>query len=516
MSTPLSPGSAVPLAGVTSTRTVKQGGALAVGGQGIKLVLQLGATAVLARLLLPADFGLLSLVTPLVAFFVVFRDVGLTAAMIAAEDVTDAEITSLFWVNALAGVLFAGLLVLLAPFAASFFGEPRLVGILSVMALTFVFNGLAAQYQALLQRRFLFRRFTAIDVGANLAGTAVGVGAAFLGLGYWSLILIPVATQFFSLIAVTLLSDWHPGAPRWEARTGAMARFGSEVTGFNFLNYFSRNLDNLFIGKVWGLEALGFYGRAYALMMAPLSQIIYPLQQVVIPVLSRMRADRERYVRTYLRIVQTVMLVCMPLVTWLLVSREWVVELLLGTKWAGVTPLFLALGIAALVQPVNNSTGWLLLSQGRSRDVLLTGVVGCCVTVLSIVAGIRWGALGVALGYSLGQVLVMTPFLWWFSCREGPVPARHLVRIAVPLWLISAAAGGSFEWLRTGPWRSVSEGWSTLAGLGFAFVWITAVSTVLLALHPRGRRLLARTIDMVRDLLRRRSWTAPASEGAVA
>ncbi len=491
------------------SRVVKQGGALALGGQGIKLALQLGATAVLARLLSPQDFGLLSLVTPLVTFFVVFRDVGLTSATIFTDDITDAEVSSLFWINVAAGVLFACLMLLLAPVAAGFFEEPRLTAILSVMALTFVFNGILAQYQALFQRRFLFKRLTAIDVGANIAGTLIGIAAALRGYGYWSLIFIPVATQLFALVATALLSAWQPGAPRWEKRTGAMATFGSQITGFNFLNYFSRNIDNLLIGKVWGLEALGFYGRAYGLMMAPLSQVIYPLNQVVVPVLTRLNADRAHYRETYIRIARVVMLVCVPLVTWLLVARTWVVDLLLGQQWGAVAPIYLALGFSALVQPMNNSTAWLLLSQGRSRDMLLTGVIGCVVTVGSIVFGLQWGALAVAISYSLGQILVMTPFLWWFACRNQRVRILDLVKTAFPFWLTSAAAGLSFEVFRYGYWSDADT--SSFAGLALSFVWVVGLHLALVALFPGGRKLLGQTTRALRDLLARRAQAAPES-----
>ena len=485
---------------IDAGRTVKRGGAIAVAGQGVKLVLQLGATAFLARLLSPSDFGLIALVTPIVAFFSVFRDIGLTSATIYSADITDAEASSLFWINAIAGALLSISLLLLSPLAALIFHDSRLTGILSAMALTFILNGVGAQYQALFQRRFRFKVLALIDVGANAAGTAVGIFAALLGYGYWSLVLMPIATQALNLAATVLVSRWQPGAPRWERRTGTMTRFGSAIAAFNFLNYFARNLDNLLIGKVWGMEALGYYGRAYSLMMAPLSQIIYPLTQVVVPVLTRINGNRDAYVRTYTNIMQVIMLICAPLVTWLIVGRIWVVEILLGPRWHETIPIFLALGFSALVQPMNNSAGWLMVSQGRSKDVFIWGLIGGGLTSASILIGLPWGALPVAISYSVGQIVFVTPILWWFCCRKGFVHVIDLISVSLPLLTVCTMAGLLFEAFRV--WVLPLHGGSVPApiGLVMAFVWVVGMEAAALTVHPRGRQLLRRSVGALREL----------------
>ncbi|HEX4340813.1 MAG TPA: lipopolysaccharide biosynthesis protein [Polyangiaceae bacterium] len=479
---------------------MKRGSLLAISGQGAKLCLQLGTTAVLARVLSPADFGLASLIGPIVSFFAVFRDVGLTSATIYSDDITDAEVSSLFWINVGAGVVLAAVVLALSPLAALFYADPRLVPILAVMALTFVLNGAAAQYQALFQRHFEFRRLTVIDITANTAGAAVAITAGLLGLGYWSLVLLPVVTQATSVVCTVTLSKWQPSRPRWERRTGMMTRFGSSIAGFNILNYFARNLDNLLIGKVWGMEALGFYGRAYQLMMAPLSQIIYPLNQVVVPVLTRVKDDPEVYRRTYKTTMRMILLVCAPLVTLLLVGRVWVIDILLGPRWQQATPIFLALGFAALVQPMNNSTGWLMLSQGRSREVFYWGVIGSAITVVSILVGLHWGALAVAVSYSLVQIVLITPLLWWFCCRRGPVSVSDLVSIATPILIPCVIAGTLFESFRVFALPRLGIELPAIVGLLLALAWIVTSGFTLLSLFPAGRDVLNGAASALRAL----------------
>ncbi len=477
---------------------IRRGATLLISSQLIKLALQLGSTAILARLLMPADFGLISLVTPLVAFFTVFRDVGLSSATITMPDISHAEVSSLFWINTAIGVLLGLLLVGSAPWVAEFYSDPRLAGMLRAMALTFLFNGIAAQYQAFMQRSLRFRALTTIDVSSNLIGTAIGLVAAFMGYGYWSLVLMPVATQAVNLIITVPSSHWHPGKPRWESRTGAMAQFGSHVAGFNILNYFSRNLDNLLIGKVWGIEALGYYGRAYTLMMLPLSQVIYPLAQVVVPVLSRIQNDQRLYLQTYKRIVQVIMFVCAPMVTAVIVGRVWIIDIVLGQKWLQIAPIFLALGVAGLVQPVNNSVGWLMISQGQSKQMLTWGLISSAITVLFILLGLPFGPLAVAASYSFGQVVVLTPLMCWYGCRNQRVSMRDVFSIATPYWIVSALSGLSFALLEQVVSIPADVPAAPLIGLVFAFAWVSGIQIGVFALHPAGRKVLSSIVAVAR------------------
>jgi len=420
----------------------------------------------------------------------VFRDVGLTSATIYSDDITAAEVNSLFWINVGAGIMLAAILWLMAPLMAHFYKDLRLTGMLSVLAAAFVLNGIGAQYQALLQRDLRFKILTAIDVGANAVGTLCGLVAASMGWGYWSLVAMPVVTQAVNLFATIPVSRWHPSRPRWEARTAMMTKFGSKIAGFNILNYFARNLDNLLIGRVWGMDALGYYGRAYSLMMLPLSQIVYPLTQVAVPVLTRINGDRSLYLQTYMRMIQMIMLIATPLVVSVMIARVWVVEIVLGDRWAPVAPIFLALGFSALVQPMNNSAGWLMVSQGRSADVLRWGFIGGGLTVMSILAGLPFGPLYVAIGYSVGQILIVTPLLWWFACRNRFVRISDMASVAWPFWTTGAVSGLSFEAFRHWILTAYGVALTPFVGMALAFLWVCSLQLGLLALHSRSRQFL--------------------------
>ena len=251
-----------------------------------------------------------------------FYDLGLGFAAINKERLTKSEINSLFWVNVVAGVLLAAVLFSLAPHAANWYADPRLSQVLAAMGLLFILNGISAQYLALHQRRFAFRTVATIEVIGAFVGAAAAVVAALLGYGYWALVVQPISIQLIRLLGLASMSKWQPSWPNWNLNVVQMVKFGGAVSAFNILNYFGRNIDNLLIGKYWGMEALGFYGRAYNLMLTPLSQIIYPLTQVVVPTLTRCNQDEQLYVGTYIKLMKAILFVCVPLVAWMIVCAS--------------------------------------------------------------------------------------------------------------------------------------------------------------------------------------------------
>jgi PST family polysaccharide transporter len=212
-----------------------------------------------------------------------------------------------------------------------------------------------------------------------------------------------------------------------------MLTFGRNLTGFGLVNYFARNLDNLLIGRYWGPSQLGLYARAYQLLLLPIDQISSPITAVAVPALSRLADSPERYRRAYLRILQKIAMLTMPLMALLVMTSDWVVELVLGPRWLGVSPIFALLGIVGIIQPVAGTTGWLFITQSRPDDMFRWGLVGGSLTIVAICAGLPWGATGVAASYSLVSLVIVTPALWWFTGRKGPVRTLDFYRtVALP------------------------------------------------------------------------------------
>lgn len=461
-------------------------GAYMIFGQIIKITLQLTGTAVLARILAPSDFGLLALATPITIFFTSFANIGLNDAAVQSQSITRKELSTIFWINVSTGVFFAVVIASISGVIAEYFSEERLTNVLIVMGFSFVLAGCLAQYQVMLQRGLRFRSLVVIDLIANVLAVCISIAVALYGGSYWALVIAPIIVQVVSLSILIPISEWQPGIPRWERGAAELLRYGRDIAAFNVLNYFCRNFDNILIGKVWGTESLGYYARAYSLMLAPPSLLITPLGQMAIPVLSQMRDDWKKYLETYKTIMNCMLFLTVPMATTMIIAHDWVIAIFLGPKWTATNPILVALGAAGVVQPLNNSLGWLLMSQGRSRDILKLGITGSILTVASIIAGIPWGATGVAVSYSLIQVVGLTPLLWWITGWRGPIGIPFLFKLVLPFWISCIVAVVLCELLRYYLAEFISE-LSLFAGLSISLLLVFVVQIGVLLLTPAWR-----------------------------
>ena len=403
-----------------------RGGAVTMAAQGMRFFLQMGSTVVLARLLTPQEFGLIAMVTAVTGFVVMFKDMGLSMATVQKDEINHGQISTLFWINVALSIGVMLVVAALAPVIAWFYDEPRLTWITLALAGAFIFGGLTIQHQALLRRNMHFGRLALIQIISMLVGIVAAIIAAWYGAGYWALVIMQLATAVTSAIAVWVACGWRPGRPVRRSGVREMLAFGGNLTGFNFLNYFARNADNLLIGKFWGSGSLGLYSRAYGLLMLPIRQINAPLAAVAIPTLSRLQDDSERYRRYYLKTISLIAFITMPAVMFMIVMSEEIIRIVLGSQWMGAIPIFSFLGIAALAQPIANANGWLLATQGRVNELLRWGFIGGTMAVMSIVAGLPWGGTGVAACYALSGLLIRTPLSFWYVCRKGPIRSRDI------------------------------------------------------------------------------------------
>lgn len=459
-------------------------GAVVTGGaQAVKLGCQITSVVVLSRLLQPEDFGIVAMAAPVVAFVGLFQDLGLTQATVQKKSITHAEINSLFWINMGVSALLAGLMVLLSPLVADFYGEPQVGPLVAAMSLQLLILGSGAQHYALVTRRMEFSRLAVLDSVAAVIGLAVAVAWAYYARNYWALLVGGLAAMTITTVGCWVSSRWRPGLPRWVSEAGGMVSFGAGITGFNFANFFSRNLDQVLIGRYWGNVELGFYDRANRLLLFPLRQVIYPLGKVMVPALSRMASEPERYRQAYLRVAPLLLFLALPGVAVAIAEADLLIPLALGEQWRDAAVIFQALGFAGMLQPLNAPAGWLFISQGRSMDFMRWGIFGALTTGAAFVIGLPYGAFGVAFAYAIHEYL-RTPLLWLYVGRTGPIQARHILRTALPFVLGAHVALAALWLLRShlpgGPLAVLV----TATALSYTIVACVAV------LFPAGRETL--------------------------
>ena len=471
-----------------------RGGAVSIAAQALKFIITIGATSILARLLTPEDYGLIGMVAFVTAFVSVYKDLGLAAATIQRPEISFDQISTLFWINVLLSVAVCIFTVAISPLVSWFYGEPRLTAITVVTAVGFIISGLAVQHEALLRRQMRYFALAAIGLISMVVGYVAAILMAWKGFQYWALVGSQLAVVFTGTVITWIVCRWRPGRPKKDTGVRSMLRFGGNFTGFSTINFFSRNLDNLLIGRVWGAQQLGIYNRAYQLMMLPIDQINEPISSVAIPSLSRLTDSDEAYRRAYIRMLEKVALLTMPAVALMIVTSDWIVAIVLGPQWHQVGILLVILGIAGLIQPISNTTGWLFITQGRTKDMFRLAMVGGPITMASIVAGLPWGAVGVATSYVTGQLFIVN-VQYWFAGRRGPVRTGDFYRTVAPFAAASLSALAACL-----AFRYLQHSVNALVGIMICAT-ITLLTTILvLAVIPAGRNALRDAVRSVQLL----------------
>jgi PST family polysaccharide transporter len=487
-----------------------RGGAVTFASQGFKFVAGLGATMVLGRLLRPTDYGLIGMVVVVTGFVSMFKDLGLSAATVQREGITSAQVSTLFWINVALSIGVGLVTAALAPAVSWFYGEPKLAAITMVYAVGFLFGGLTVQHEALLHRQMRFAAQAACEIVALIMTIAVTITLAWRGVGYWALVTGHLTTSFVYMVCVWTVCRWRPGRPVRSSGVRSLLRFGGNLTGFGVVNFFARNLDNMLIGRVWGSQQLGLYAKAYQLLTLPIDQINSPITTVAVPALSRLNDSPERYRRAYLRIIEKISVLTMPGIALLIATADWVVLVILGPQWTDAGRIFAALGVAALIQPIANTTGWLFISQGRTNDMFRYGLVASTVIVAAIVSGLPWGAAGVATLYALIWVVIVTPLLFYWVGRKGPVRPRDFYVTVAPAF---CAALGVLVALFL--FRRAGVIVNPLAGLVASFGIACVVALLILYAIPAGRRALRDFREVAAIVLRKRGGELAADEAPV-
>ncbi|WP_298932793.1 lipopolysaccharide biosynthesis protein [uncultured Ruegeria sp.] len=413
--------------------TVVQGGVYAALSQLVMVGCQFGSVLILSRLLKPADFGLSAMIGPVIAFLTLFKEMGLLQAVIQKRTLTYGQLNSLFWINLGVSLTLTVLLILLAPLIADFYKEPELTWLVRIMALNMVVTALGAQHFALLNRNMGFGRIAINASTIAVFSLVVSILWALVSPTPWALVAGTLAGGVLGALLVWAWVPWHPSRPSIAAGTADLLGFGAGVTGFKLANFLSRNLDSILIGRVWGGSALGFYDRAYKLILFPLNRVAQPLSQVMVPVLSRMQDEPHRYTHAFFRVFGLMQLAILPGVAALTGMADTAVPFLLGAQWTESAPIFAALGIAALAQPLANPTGWLFVSQGRTTEMAWWGFASATVTCAAFVWGVQFGVREFAMAYAAVTMLKLFP-LWLLVTRKGPVGRDCILRRILPVF----------------------------------------------------------------------------------
>jgi lipopolysaccharide exporter len=373
-------------------------------------IVQLLQLVVLARLLEPADFGLMGMVLLVVTFIALFNDMGIGSAIIHRQEVKNESFTTLFWLTLFSGAVTFVLVWASTPLLALLFREPRLGLLLPVAALSCWLLPMTQLFRSLLEKELQFKHLSAVEVGASIAGLTCATALAVAGWGVWALVagsLMNTGVQTILLFR-TSLGIWRPGLLfDWRSAQGYVG-FGMYLVGQKTVNFCSATAHFLVIGVLLGAQALGFYTVAYNLANMPSAKVNPVLSRVFFPVFAKAQEDIPTLKAGYLKMQEYVSLVNMPLLLGMAVSAPLAVPLILGSAWNATVPLLQVLCIVGLIRSVSGTIGPLLLARGRSDLGFRWSLLVAAIQIPAVIAGVKaGGALGVAVAFAISQAIIV-------------------------------------------------------------------------------------------------------------
>ena len=412
---------------------------------GVVTTLQFVTLAVLARLLSPSDFGLMGMIMVVIGFARLFADMGISNAIIYRQDATRAELSSLYWLNILAGIMVFFIVCGACPLITAFYHEPRLSNLIYLSSLIFLITPFGQQFQILLQKELKFDQLAKIEIIGSFANSAAAITLAILGMGVFSLIWGQLAG---TSLRVLLLSCW--GWKNWRPRVHFSTQdlkgyisFGLYQMGEKAVNYFNSNLDYILIGSLLGAKALGYYTLAYNLILRPSSTINPIITRVAFPVFSRVQNNTEKLKRGYLKVLQLLSTVNFPMMAGLAVVAPLAVPIIFGEQWLPSVILIQILTIVGLLRSIGNPVGSLLLAKGRA-DLGFKWNVAVMITQIPLLyLGLKLGGtVGVAVAFAVLQS-VYRIFSYPILIRTllGPCLRQYVSSMWPALWM-SATMGG--------------------------------------------------------------------------
>jgi O-antigen/teichoic acid export membrane protein len=426
-----------------------QSGLAQLGSHSLQVVLLIGSGMAMARLLRPIDFGLLAMVSTLTSFVESFRHFGLPQAALHRDDLTQSQISAVFWHVARLTSLTVLAMLLAAPLLALFYGEARLIAITACLSLAVAVRGSTAVHETLLMRRLQFSGLVRVELAALAVSLTVGLSLAVAGAGYWALVAQASVLAAAHAGALWWSVPWRPARrqarPLQDPAVRELFGYGRNVTRFQMLTHIGRNTDRVVVGYFSGASSLGFYDAAYRWSLYPIQQVLAPLTNVAVASLSRVRGDAETYRIACRRALLPVFSVLIPVLAFLALEADGFIRILLGEQWLPAIPLFRILCIGAIGSSIIKITRWLFLAEGQTARQLRWGLVFTPVMVVVTLLGVPWGPVGVAVGYTAGTWL-MVPSAVRTCLRESVLRPRDIYSVATRP-AIAAVTAAALTWL---------------------------------------------------------------------
>lgn len=408
--------------------------------------LQLVVTMILARLLTPADFGLLSAALVIIYFSEIFSSLGIGPALIQRKDLEDQHIRTAFTANLGLTALLTILLFVTAPAISAFYRLPELTIVLQVLALVFPIRGFGLISEALLKRAGRFRQLAVIDLLSYVVGYVfVGIPLAWGGYGVWALVGATLSQAFLRtlLLFISIPTSWRFGFNKLAFKE--LIGFGGGFTTTVLANYFARQGDNFVVGRWLGSEALGFYSKAFSLMTLPTKEFSKIVDDVLFPTLAQVQDNRSKMVVAYQRGIGVISLVVLPASVFAIILAPELIQFIYGSQWSQTVRPFQILCLSMFFRSAYKMSDTIIKAYGAVYRHTAVQVIYATFVIGGAIWAQQWGLAGVAATSAmaiavhyllLARVSLGLTGLSWYSFLSWHTPALLLLFIETGLLLV--------------------------------------------------------------------------------
>lgn len=444
--------------------------------QVVKIASQLVNMFVLTRLIAPSEYGLMAMAGVATNLAFVLRDMGTAAAIIQKAEVSDADTSSVFWLNVAGGTLLMVLLFATAPLLADTFHETRLTEILWVLAFSFPIAASSTVHQALLERVSRFRLVAAIESVSSLLALVVALVLAYRGLGVWSLVAQALLTAACTTILMWWSSPFRPKAVIDREALRGVFKFSGSMAGHQLASYLFRNSDSFIVGKMLGSTVLGNYSLAYKLMLFPVQNISWVAVRSLFPVMSRRQDDIPYMAGLTLRSLKLVSFISAPIMFGVAGVSDLFVEAFLGPKWSLVGGILTFLAMVGYVQVISSIASPVLMAMGKSDWLFRMSMVGTPLHIAAYIIGaMADGARGLSIAYLVAAIMMAAPG-FYLSGKLLSIKLRAFVISLLPSVLSGLAMALGLQLARQHlPQYSGHLLFVLLVGAGILFWAVTVV-----------------------------------------
>lgn len=348
----------------------------------------------------------MSMALVVVNFVNILRDLGSSAAIIQRDSVSEELKCSVFYLNLFFGCILLVLFVALAPFISVFFKEPELVFIIILLSLCFPINSSTAIHLSLLERESKFNLTAKVEIISSILALLIATIFVVNGGGIYSIVSQTIAYSLFSAIGFWFISGWTPKFIFSITEVKSILRFSSNLIGFNIINYFSRNSDQIIIGKFFNATLLGYYSLAYRIMLFPIQNITFVLTRSLYPILSRLQNDKKSSFDIYLNTLKTISIIIPPMMFGLAVVSKDFITVVFGEQWSPVSSILIWLAPTAILQSLISTTGSVFMSQGKTDLLLKISIYNAILQISSFFIG-GFFSLSIMVKLYLGANILM-------------------------------------------------------------------------------------------------------------